>query len=211
MLSESAAGAAASGVLYLHGFNSAGASPKARLVKAACDDLGLACRTPDLASRANDGLSVAEAALAQLGPRPVVVGSSMGGFLATVLAERHDLKAVLINPAVRPAGLVDTMLGQRFINDYTGESFAIEPAHRDQVAAMTPETVSPWRYLVLLVTQDETLSSPDTFAAYRGAKMILHPGGEHGFAALADYLPAVLAFAGYRLAPGRIAPVVPGA
>ena len=40
---------------------------------------------------------MAEAALAELGPNTLLVGSSMGGFLATCLAERHDLAAVLIN------------------------------------------------------------------------------------------------------------------
>ena len=93
MLSPSTASsaAAASGVLYLHGFNSAGASPKARLIKAACAELGLPCETPDLSSQAADALRLAESLLPRLGPSPMLMGSSMGGFLATVLAERHEL------------------------------------------------------------------------------------------------------------------------
>ena len=209
MLSPSTASsaAAASGVLYLHGFNSAGASPKARLIKAACAELGLPCETPDLSSQAADALRLAESLLPRLGPSPMLMGSSMGGFLATVLAERHELPAVLVNPAVRPARLVDTMLGESFVNAYTGERFVVGQGHRDQIAEMTPEVVTPGRYLLLLVTEDETLDSADAFAAYRGAKAILHPGGEHGFNALADYLPAVFAHGGHALAPGRVAPV----
>lgn len=105
MLSPASASsaAAASGVLYLHGFNSAGASPKARLVKAACEVLGLPCETPDLPSQAMEALRLAESLLPRLGPSPMLMGSSMGGFLATVLAERHALPAVLVNPAVKPA------------------------------------------------------------------------------------------------------------
>ncbi|MBY5924392.1 MULTISPECIES: YqiA/YcfP family alpha/beta fold hydrolase [unclassified Halomonas] len=198
----------ATGILYLHGFNSAGASPKARLVKAACDALDLPCETPDLPSRAVDALALGESLMSRLGPQPLVMGSSMGGFLATILAERHGLKAVLVNPAVRPARLVDTMLGQSFVNAYTGERFVVEQGHRDQVAQLTPESLTPWRYLLLLVTQDETLNSHDAFEAYRGARAVLHPGGEHGFNALADYLPAVFAHAGHRLEPGVMAPVM---
>jgi uncharacterized protein len=207
MLSASSAPPPASGLLYLHGFNSAGASPKARLVQQACQSLGLACHVPDLPHHAEEALELAESLLDSLGPRPVLMGSSMGGFLSTVLAERHGLPAVLVNPAVRPARLVKTMIGQGFINTYTGERFSVEQSHYDQVVAMTPEQVDPQRYLLLLVTQDETLDSADAFNFYRGARMVLHPGGEHGFDRLADYLPAAFAHAGYTLVPGSIAPV----
>ncbi|ALM51734.1 YqiA/YcfP family alpha/beta fold hydrolase [Halomonas huangheensis] len=208
MLDQTPAPRKASGVLYLHGFNSAGASPKARLVKQACEHLGLDCSIPDLSALASVALETAQSCLEQLGPQPIVMGSSMGGFLATVLAQRNDLRAVLINPAVRPVYLVESLLGQRFVNEYTGERFSIEPRHRDQVAEVTPEHIDAWRYLLLVVTQDETLDSAQTVAAYRGARMLIHPGGEHGFAALADYLPAMFAHAGYQLEAGKIGRVV---
>ncbi|GGX95022.1 hypothetical protein GCM10007160_23160 [Litchfieldella qijiaojingensis] len=199
--------AGASGVLYLHGFNSGSRSPKARLVDLAChllEDGPLPCATPHLPHRPSAAYQLAEERLAMLGSRPLVIGSSMGGFLATCLAERHDLQAVLINPAVRPARLVEGWLGQRFVNEYTGERFAVEAAHRDELAALTPDGVTPGRYLLLLGTRDETLDCRDAFEAYWGCRTILHPGGDHGFSTLADYLPAILAHGGWRLAPGRI-------
>lgn len=208
MLSQTSASLKASGVLYLHGFNSAGASPKARLVKQACEHLGIKCETPDLSPLARIALDTAQCSLETLGSRAIIIGSSMGGFLATVLAQRHDLRGVLINPAVRPAALVESMLGQRFVNQYTGERFSIEQRHLDQVVEATPAHIDAWRYLLLVVTRDETLDSARTVAAYRGARMLIHPGGEHGFAALADYLPAILAHAGYRLEAGTIGRVV---
>ncbi len=83
----------ASGILYLHGFNSGSASPKAALMRAACEHLSLPCVTPQLPHRPDRALAVAEACLDELGMAPMVVGSSMGGFLATLVAERHDLPA----------------------------------------------------------------------------------------------------------------------
>ncbi|EPC01294.1 hypothetical protein L861_12025 [Litchfieldella anticariensis FP35 = DSM 16096] len=199
--------AVASGVLYLHGFNSGSRSPKARLMQLACqqsDSGTLPCETPQLPHRPSAAYRLAEERLAMLGSRPLVVGSSMGGFLATCLAERHDLEAVLINPAVRPARLVESWLGQGFVNEYTGERFTVKAAHRNELADLTPERVTPERYLLLLGTRDETLDCRDAFAAYQGCRTILQPGGDHGFSALADYLPAILAHGGWRLAPGRI-------
>ncbi|MGM0692910.1 MAG: YqiA/YcfP family alpha/beta fold hydrolase [Pseudomonadota bacterium] len=193
---------AASGVLYLHGFNSGSASPKAVLMREACASLGLPCATPQLPHRPAAALALAESRLAGLGPRPLVAGSSMGGFLATLVAERFDLAGVLINPAVAPAGLVAGWVGERFDNAYTGEHFAIETAHLEELEALTPEHVTAERYLLLLGTADETLDPAQAFALYRGARTLLHPQGDHGFAALADHLPALLAHGGHCLPPG---------
>jgi predicted esterase YcpF (UPF0227 family) len=205
MLSPARRQPAASGVLYLHGFNSGSGSPKAGLVSDACARLGLSCATPQLPHRPRAALACAEARLAELGTAPLVVGSSMGGFLATLIAERHDLPAVLINPAVAPATLVADWVGQRFDNAYTGERFAIEAAHLEELEALTPGRVTAERYLLLLGTADETLDPRRAFALYRGARVILHPRGDHGFAALADYLPAILAHGGHSLSAVRLA------
>ncbi|WP_083582052.1 YqiA/YcfP family alpha/beta fold hydrolase [Halomonas aestuarii] len=210
MLSAAPRMPAASGVLYLHGFNSGSGSPKAGLVRDACKRLGLPCATPQLPHRPHAALRHAESWLAALGPSPLVAGSSMGGFLATLIAERHGLPGVLINPAVAPAELVADWVGERFDNAYTGERFAIEETHLEELEALTPERVTPGRYLLLLGTADETLDPRRAFDLYRGARIILHPQGDHGFSALAAYLPAILAHGGHHLPPGGAAGQAPG-
>ncbi|QTF91767.1 YqiA/YcfP family alpha/beta fold hydrolase [Halomonas sp. BM-2019] len=193
----------ASGVLYLHGFNSGVGSPKAVWVREACAALGLPCVTPQLPHRPTAALALAESRLAELGPEPLLAGSSMGGFLATCLAERHGLPAVVINPAVAPARLVAGWVDEVFVNDTTGERFTVGEAHLAELEALTPERITaPERYLLLLGSRDEVLDPAEAFALYRGARTILHPGGDHGFSALGDYLPAILAHGGHRLPPG---------
>lgn len=205
MLSAGLTRVPATGVLYLHGFNSGSASPKAALMREACEALGLPCVTPDLPHRPDQALDEAEARLGALGASPLVVGSSMGGFLATLLAERHDLPGALINPAVAPGRLVADWVGETFVNAYSGERFVVEQAHRRALTSMTPARVTAGRYLLLLGTADETLDCRDAFALYRGARTVLHPGGDHGFSVLADYLPAIFAQGGHALAAGRVA------
>ncbi len=210
MLSTPRAPLPASGLLYLHGFNSGDGSPKAQLMQAACAALGLRCETPQLPHRPAAALRLAEALLEGLGPNPLLVGSSMGGFLVTCLAERHDLSAALVNPAVRPARLVAEWIGEAFVNEYTGERFIIETAHREELAELTPQRVSPERYLLLLGTADETLDPADAFALYRGARTVLHPGGDHVFSMLEAYLPAILAHGGHRLTADILPAKAPG-
>jgi predicted esterase YcpF (UPF0227 family) len=204
MLSTPLAVPPASGVLYLHGFNSGYGSPKAVLMRTACAALALPCETPQLPHRPLAALQQAEKLLHGLGEKPLVVGSSMGGFLASCLAERHDLRAVLVNPAVRPARLVSEWVGEAFVNEHTGERFTIETAHREELDALTPQQVTPERYLLLLGSADETLDPADALALYRGARSVLHPGGDHVFSALEAYLPAILAHGGHGLPPERV-------
>ncbi|MDN3520281.1 YqiA/YcfP family alpha/beta fold hydrolase [Halomonas ramblicola] len=189
----------ASGVLYLHGFNSGADSPKGVLVREACEAVGIPCITPQLPHRPRAALELAEARLGELGERPLVTGSSMGGFLATCLAERHDLDGVLINPAVAPARLVANWVGEAFVNDHTGERFTVGAEHLAELEALTPAAVTPSRYLLLLGSADEVLDPADAFVLYRGARTLLHPGADHAFMVLARHLAAVLAHAGHRL------------
>lgn len=199
----------ASGVLYLHGFNSGSASWKAALVRDACALLNLPCESPSLPPDPERALALAEARRQRLGACPLVVGSSMGGFMATVLAERHDLRAVLINPAVAPARLIADWLDETFTNPYSGEQFRVTVAQGEYLEAVTPERVEPLRYRLLLGTADERLDCREAFALYRGASTVLHPGGDHNFSALHRYLPAVLAWGGHRLAASAVAPPPP--
>ena len=192
----------ASGVLYLHGFNSGTGSPKAVWMREACAHLGLPCVAPQLPHRPAEALALAESRLAELGTAPLVAGSSLGGFLATCLAERHALPAALINPAVAPARLVADWVDEVFVNDRTGERFTVGRAHLAELEALTPGRITaPERYLLLLGTADEVLIPADAFAFYRGARTLLHPGADHGFAVLARHLPALLAHGGHALPP----------
>ena len=86
-------------LLYIHGFNSSPSSHKARQLGVLMQRLGLAdrLRVPALHHHPRLAIGQLEDAIAELG-RPVLVGSSLGGYYATHLAERHGLSAVLINP-----------------------------------------------------------------------------------------------------------------
>lgn len=154
-------------------------------------------------------MALAEQRRQQLGSCPLVVGSSMGGFMATLIAERHGLRAVLINPAVAPARLIADWLDETFTNPYSGEQFRVTIAQGEYLEAVTPERVEPSRYRLLLGTADERLDCREAFTLYRGASTILHPGGDHNFSALHRYLPAILAWGGHRLAADAVAPPPP--
>ncbi len=136
-----------------------------------------------------------EAAIAELG-RPLLVGSSLGGYYATHLAERHGLKALLVNPAVSPHRMFDGHLGPQQ-NLYSGETWELTLDHVTALAALeVPPPQDPQRFQVWLQTADETLDYRAAQQYYRACALRIQAGGDHGFQGFARQLPALLSFAG---------------
>jgi len=184
-------------ILYLHGLNSSPASLKASQLSRAMTRLGLDARlrVPALDHHPRQAIAQIEALIAELG-RPVLVGSSLGGYYATHLAERHGLQALLINPAVRPHLRFDGYLGPQH-NYYSGETWELTADHVQALAELdVPAPQACARYQVWLQTADETLDYRDAQAYYRACSLRIQAGGDHGFQGFAARLPMLFAFAG---------------
>ena len=69
-----------------------------------------------------------------------LVGSSLGGFYATVVAEKLGCKAVFLNPAVHPHRHFARFLGVQK-NLYTGETFELTAQHVDELRALDVEAI----------------------------------------------------------------------
>ncbi len=183
-------------ILYIHGFNSSAQSFKARLISERMAALGRAAEfgCPDLDHRPAYAMVQLEAVLAKF-PDAVLVGSSLGGFYATYLAETRGLRAVLVNPAVRPYDLLRDFVGSQQ-NLYTGGEYRFTAQHIAELRALEVPRITPARYLLLVTTGDELLDYRHAAARYAGCEQIVIPGGDHGFSGFADYLDPVLAFCG---------------
>jgi uncharacterized protein len=185
-------------IVYLHGFNSAPQSHKAQVLRRHMEALGLGDRyaCPALPPAPLEAIAVAEAALARL-PGATLVGSSLGGFYATHLAEKHDLRAVLINPAVTPQADLESYLGEQR-NLYTGATYQLTREHLDQWRKLGTATLRPERYLLLVETGDEVLDYRHAVERYAGAEQVVVEGGDHTLQSFPRQLDRILAFAGLR-------------
>jgi predicted esterase YcpF (UPF0227 family) len=113
---------------------------------------------------------------------------------ATYLAEKHGWKAVLVNPAVHVHELLRVALGEQ-TNWYTGEKWVLTEAHLAELAALDVARITqPERYLLLLQTGDEVLDYRTAQAYYTGARQIVEPGGDHGFAGFERHFQTILDF-----------------
>lgn len=183
-------------LVYLHGFNSSAASFKARLLGERLAALGRGdeYRCPDLPHRPAAAMQLLEDLIAASREPVALVGSSLGGYYATSLAERYAVPAVLVNPAVRPYVLLQGHLGPQR-NLYTGAEYELTAAHLDELRALDVATVAPERYLLMVTTGDEVLDYRVALARYPGAETLVVPGSDHGFADFGAHLDRVLAFA----------------
>ena len=124
-----------------------------------------------------------------------LIGSSLGGFFSTVLAQRHQLKAVLVNPAVAPGEWGEQFIGE-YDNPYTGEHFSVTEEDLACLRALTPADITPEHYWLMVQEGDETLDYRLAVAAYRDCKQLVEPGGDHSFVNFEAHLPAIVEFLG---------------
>jgi len=182
-------------IVYLHGFNSSPQSHKAQVFGRHMAERGLAGEfvCPALPTSARQAIRLAE----EVASKPVCyVGSSLGGFYATYLVEKHGGKAVLINPAIDPHVGLRAYLGTQK-NLYSGEPYELTEAHLDEWRALYVPKVTPSRYLLIVETGDEVLDYRRAVERYAGAEQVVVQGGDHSLQSFPSYLARILSFAGY--------------
>jgi predicted esterase YcpF (UPF0227 family) len=184
-------------ILYLHGFTSGPQSNKAQALGARMRERGLGEKflSPQLPASPRAAIALADGLIARHGVT-TVVGSSLGGYYSTYLAETFDLKAVLVNPAVVAHLSLQKYIGpQQWL--YTGERFDFTLEHVDELRAIAiPVLAKPERFWLLVEEGDETLDYRDAVRRYAGAKQTVLPGGDHSFTRWNDYLDAIIDYAG---------------
>lgn len=186
-------------IVYLHGFRSGPQSGKVRALADRMATLGLADQLwcEQLPFAPAEAIALVEAQIARCEEPPTLVGSSLGAFYATWLAERHGLKAALINPLVLHPGLDPALFLGEHQMLYTGERFTFTAEHIAQIVALAPPTLGcPENFWLLAEEGDETLDYRQAVKRYAGARQTVLPGGNHGFTRWNDYLDEVLCFAG---------------
>lgn len=183
-------------LVYIHGFNSSPRSYKARLLEARLAQAGRAAQflCPALPHDPQAAMQMLEAVV-EAHPRAALVGSSLGGYYATALSEKHGLNAVLVNPAVRPYELLAGEIGPQK-NLYTGEAYELTAAHVAALRSLETGTITPSRYLLMVQTGDEVLDYRQAVDRYRGCRQLVIEGGDHGFSDFGMYMDSVLEFCG---------------
>lgn len=191
-------------VLYLHGFRSSPQSAKATLMAQAIAECGVpaAWHCPQLPASPAQALALANTTIESarstgMDPQSdlILIGSSLGGYYATCLAEQWQCSAAVLNPVVNAARDLATQVGEHR-QYHSDEPFVFLPDYVDELAAMAvPALSDPRRYYLLATTGDEVLDWREMSRWYAGAQGRIVQGSDHGISDFAKWLPDVLAFA----------------
>lgn len=188
-------------ILYLHGFRSSPKSAKAKMLAQALADLGLADQwhCPQLPASPKQAIVLANELITQhhrdTDPLALtVIGSSLGGYYASCLAEKWQCRAVVLNPVVHAARDLATQVG-RHTQYHSNEPFIFLPEHVDELAQLAVDPPSdPKRYYLLAATGDEVLDWQEMAEWYAGSHGQIIQGSDHGISDFERWMPDVLKF-----------------
>ena len=185
-------------LLYLHGFRSSPQSAKAQHLQRhiAQHHAQLEFIAPQLPPSPKAAaalmLDVTSAWASVPSDCIAVIGSSLGGFYATWLAQQLRCKSVLLNPSTTPWVTLQRHLGQLSQWDKPDETFDFRPEHLDELKALdVTHLPAAAPQLLIAAKGDEVLDWRDMVARYPQATVRLQEGGDHGLSSFADYLPEI--------------------
>lgn len=192
-------------IIYLHGLDSDPNANKALITANYAKTFGIDTIRPDLNCPPDE--TVAKIlALINDHPNCVLVGSSLGGYFATLLSDMTGMPAILLNPSIRPdlsfrRFLKDNFNEQTLTNDMTiytttggwqikfGDLAWFE---RHRLQAKNPNKIK-----VLLKMGDELLDAHASRAFYEqaGADVLAQDGGDHRISDYDDQVATVVDWA----------------
>ncbi len=185
-------------LLYLHGFRSSPQSTKARHVAArvASQHPGVTWWCPQLPPSPRQAMEmVVQGTAAWPQASMAVVGSSLGGFYATHVAQARSCKAVLLNPAVDPARDLARYIGEQASWHNPQERFFFEPHYVDELHALALGPLErPQDYFAVIAKGDEVLDWREMTNRYSGARIKLLEGSDHALTDFDTHIDEVFSF-----------------
>lgn len=121
-----------------------------------------------------------------------IIASSLGGYYATYLGDKYNLKTVLINPSVEPHITTRQYLG--IIEKHDGTTFEWKEKHLESLANLWVKTLKLQNFYLFLKRGDKILDYRVSEKRYKGAKVLIEDGGDHRFSDLRTHLEKIKKF-----------------
>ena len=126
-----------------------------------------------------------------------IMGSSLGGFYATWVAEQlpagQQAQVVLVNPAVEPARDLAQYIGEQSSWHHPAERFFFQPQFVDELVTLgQPPLTQPQRYQTWAATGDEVLDWHEMRTRYATTQLQVVPGSDHALSDFDQHLPQML-------------------
>ncbi|MEN5386445.1 YqiA/YcfP family alpha/beta fold hydrolase [Aliarcobacter skirrowii] len=183
-------------ILYLHGFSSSGFGKKALEFKEYFKDDLIHLSLPTIPKLAINNLEQIIESFLRLNQNVYLIGSSLGGYYSLYLANKYDLKAVLINPAIKPLNTLSRYEGANYIKNYFDDSkFEFTKEHINSLKDYeVKELKNPKNIFTLLQSGDEVLDYKIAENILKNTNLIVEEGGNHSFENIDKYFQKIESF-----------------
>lgn len=167
-------------IIYIHGFGSSGYGGKSTLMREYFRSMGKDFIAPSLSYIPDLAIATLEELIESYDENISLVGSSLGGYYSIYLAQKYNLKAVLINPSIKPFVTLEKCLGYApsFFDD---SSFEWKKSHLNMLEKYDISPLTQENFLLLLQKGDETLDYREATEKFAAATLIIEEGGSHSF------------------------------
>ena len=180
-------------IIYIHGFASSGFGTKAQEFKKYYKDEIICLSLPTIPLLAINNLEQIIESYLKLGEKVSLIGSSLGGFYSLYLANKYNLKAVLINPALNPKDTLKRFYTFGFVKNYYDESrFEITKEQLDSLINFeVKEMKNRENILALIQKGDEIIDFKESIKVLENCEIILEDGGNHSFKDIERYFSKI--------------------
>ena len=178
-------------IIYIHGFASSSHSNKVTLLKNHFQDVVAfdLSYVPELAIK-----QLEEFIDLHINENITLVGSSLGGFYSIYLADKYNLKVVLINPSIHPEKTLRQYIDRSVKNYSTDEGFIFKAEYIEQLKKLKTTTFNSSNTLLLLQKGDDVIDYTEALAFLPQAKSIVESGGSHQFENFENYFTMIGSF-----------------
>ena len=167
-------------IIYIHGFGSSGSGGKATIFK---DYYKEEIHLPSLSYVPTLAIHTLEDLIQMIlvnDKNINLIGSSLGGYYAMYLANKYNLKAVLINPAITPYKSLDKV--GMATNYYDMSTFEITRDHIESLKTFEVHEIKNQKnFMVLLQKGDDLLDYRDAANKLPTSNLNIEEGGNHAY------------------------------
>ena len=180
-------------VIYIHGFSGSGEGVKARAFRDYFKNKGESFIAPSLSYVPDLAIKTLEELIESYGKDVKLVGSSLGGFYSIYLANRYNLKAVLLNPSIYPYITLEKLLGDA-PSFYDNSSFTWTESHIEMLKKYETKVKNQNNFMLLVQKGDELLDYKEALDKLPEANIVAEDGGDHSFVGIDKYFDDIRVF-----------------
>ncbi len=182
-------------ILYIHGFAGSGEGNKATIFRDYFREKNKKFIAPSLSYIPELAVKTLEEIIDMCDEKWCVIGSSLGGYYATYLAQKARVaKVVLINPSVSPRKTLRRLLGE--VRHFYDDSYFLWNERHLEMLKRYETDIERYKekFTVLLQTGDEVLDYREAVEKYNGCDIVVEEGGDHSFVGIERHLERVHQF-----------------